>query len=182
MFALHLKSALPAIAFLVLTPLTTAQEAVKSAELKQLSEVIGGSWNTAVTYEPTPASPKGGTGAGSETVRTGPGGQSLIIETSSTSHTGEFRGHGVITWSKPNEGYQLHWFTSASPHASEFIGKWHGQAVLFNGREWIGEQEMASRHSITNIKKNSFDYAIDMGPSADKLRRTATLRFTRASG
>jgi hypothetical protein len=182
MFALHLKFALPAIAFLVLTPFATAQEAIKSAELKQLSEVIGGSWNTVVTYEPTPASPKGGTGAGSESVRVGPGGQSLIIETSSKSNSGEFRGLGVITRSKPNEGYKLHWFTSASPHASEFIGKWHGQSVVFDGREWVGEQEMASRHSITNIKQNSFDYAIDMGPSPDKLRRTATLRFTKAGG
>ena len=149
-----------------------------SPELQRLGAVLEGSWATTVKYERGPSG-AGGTGSGKETVRRGPGDQSLIIETTSTGPNGEFSGLGVITWSKRESAYKLHWFTNLSPYASEFTGVWSGESIIFNGREWVGETELSSRHAISNIADGAFDYAIDMGPSATELMRTTTMRYRR---
>lgn len=148
-------------------------------EMARLIELLDGEWDTSITYAPSDTAPDGGTGEGQETSRPGPGGLSLLIETSSQGPSGPYEAGGIIEWSPSERVYKLHWMTSLSHVGSHFDGAWVGDDLVFNGTENIMGEAFASRHSITDIQSDAFLYTIDMGPTPDRLQRTITIEYTR---
>ena len=69
-------------------------------EMKELTALVG-TWTSDEKFEASSFGP-GGTGTGTNTVRLGPGGFSVIMEQRSKGSMGSFIGHGVFTWD-PNE-------------------------------------------------------------------------------
>jgi len=151
-----------------------------AGEMEQLVKLLNGRWDMAVTYEPGEMAAQGFTGTGREVSRPGPGGFSVLVESTSSSPAGTFEGFGMIHWSAREQAYTLHWFTNAAPVPAMFTGKWKGADLVFVGTETMMGKELASRHSITNIRPGSFDYAIDMGPTAAALKRFITIHYTSA--
>jgi hypothetical protein len=154
-----------------------------AAEIDRLLKILDGRWNMKVTYAPSPLLPEGGDATGQETSSSGPGGFSVVVDTLATG-PGEFafKAMGFIIWDDAEGVYRLYWFSSISPVASLFTGTWEDKDLSFVGTETIMGQTMSSRHRISNIKPDSFDYAIDMGPSSDKLERAITIQYSRATG
>jgi hypothetical protein len=74
-----------------------------AAEMKDLRALVG-TWSTEETFEQTPMMPAG-TATGTNTVRLGPGGFTVLMEEHSKGNLGAFSGHGVLTWD-PNESLQ----------------------------------------------------------------------------
>jgi hypothetical protein len=150
-------------------------------EMDRLHMVVDGQWDMAVTYAPSPMMPAGGTATGQERSYPGPGGFSVVIESSATGPEDfSFKAMGVIVWDAADGAYRLYWFTSISPVAALFTGSWEGEDLTFAGTETVLGQVLSSRHRLSNIKPDSFDYAIDIGPSSDMLDRAITIRYSRA--
>lgn len=151
-----------------------------SQEMDRLVQVLDGRWDMAVTYQPSETAPQGGTFTGHEISRRGPGGFSVLVESTSQGPAGSFEGFGTIHWSTDERAYKLHWFTNLSSAPAVFTGRWEGSTLIFNGTETMMGQALASRHSITNIKSDSFHYIIDMGPTSAQLKTVITIDYTRA--
>lgn len=152
-------------------------------EMERLVELLAGRWDLAITFAPGPMAPEGGIGEGQETSRPGPGGLSLLIETSSRGPAGPYDAGGIIEWSPSEHVYKLHWVNSLSHVGSYFDGTWVGDDLVFSGTEHIMGQAFASRHSLNNIRPDAFLYTIDIGPTHDQLERTVTIDYTKlASG
>ena len=153
-----------------------------AGEMNRLLGVVEGRWDLAVTYAPSPFLPDGGEARGNERTYSGPGGYSAVIDAVATGPGAfEFKGIGAIVWDSTEVKYKLYWFSSISPTASLFDGEWEGEDLTFVGRENILGQTLSSRHRLSNIEPDAFDYAIDLGPSPDRLERAITIRYTRAS-
>lgn len=148
-------------------------------EMTRLIELLDGHWDTSITYAPSERAPEGGTGEGQETSRPGPGGLSLLIETSSNGPSGPYEAGGIIEWSPSEQVYKLHWMTSMSQVGSHFEGRWVGEDLVFDGTEAIMGETFASRHSITDIRSDAFLYTIDLGPTPEQLRRAITIEYSR---
>ncbi len=148
-------------------------------QIQKVIDLLNGTWDLAITYEPTEYNPDGGTVTGREISRPGPGGFSLIFQTDSKD-SNDFAALGIIEWSPAEKAYSLHWLNSLSPTGAYFKGSWEGEDLVFNGKESMMGPELASRHSITKIKPGAFTYTIDMGPSPDELKRVITIEYTKA--
>jgi hypothetical protein len=148
-------------------------------EMQRLAALLAGTWDMTLTYAPGPLAPEGGTGTGHETSRPGPGGLSLLIETTSGGPAGQYDAGGIIEWSATQLVYKLHWVSSLSHVGSYFDGTWVEEDLVFNGTEHLMGQAFASRHTITNIRPGAFLYTIDIGATHDQLERTITIEYTK---
>jgi hypothetical protein len=148
-------------------------------EMRRLGALLVGTWDLALTYAPGPLAPEGGTGTGRETSRPGPGGLSLLIETTAGGPAGQYEAGGIVEWSAAEDVYKLHWVSSVSHVGSYFDGTWVGADLVFDGTENLLGQAFASRHAITNIRTNTFLYTVDIGATHDQLERTITIEYTK---
>src|SRR2546422_116936 len=82
-------------------------------EMKELRDMIG-VWATDEKFEQTSFMPAG-TATGTNTVRLGPGGFSILMEQRSKSSMGPFAGHGVYTWDPNGNAYKIIWVDSMTP-------------------------------------------------------------------
>src|SRR5207237_9401833 len=60
-------------------------------------KMFAGTWTASQKIEPSEFMP-GGSGTGTDTVKAGPGGNSLLSDYRSKSAMGSFSGHGIIYW------------------------------------------------------------------------------------
>jgi hypothetical protein len=148
-------------------------------EMQRLAALLVGTWDQALTYAPGPLAPDGGTGNGRETSRPGPGGLSLLIETTSGGPAGQYEAGGIVEWSAAEDVYKLHWVSSVSHVGSYFDGTWVGGDLVFDGTENLFGQAFASRHAITNVRTNAFLYTVDIGATHDQLERTITIEYAK---
>src|SRR5438067_4941773 len=109
-------------------PASSAFTPAPSPQMEKLSKMLLGSWNTSEKFEPSPFMPKGGSGKGTETFHSGPGGLSIIADYQSQSKDlgGSFRGHAILNWNETQKGYQAYWIDSASPSPTILNGDWQG--------------------------------------------------------
>jgi hypothetical protein len=150
-----------------------------SPEMQRLAALLTGTWDTTLTYAPGPLAPEGGTGTGQETSRPGPGGLSLLIETTAGGPAGLYEAGGIIEWSATQHLYKLHWVSSLSHVGSYFDGTWVDEDLVFNGTENLMGQAFASRHTITDIRTDAFLYTIDVGATHEQLERTITIEYAK---
>lgn len=148
-------------------------------EIERLRTMLQGRWTTEEKHEPNEFVPQGGTGKGSESVRPGPGGLSIIAEYTSQGPTGQFAGIGIFTWNAAQKAYELHWTDNTNPAMTMMTGKWEGENLVFSGTDTFMGKKLHSRHMFTEIKPNAFTYTIDMGPAANQLKRALTVSYTR---
>lgn len=150
-------------------------------EMDRLLRILDGEWKLAATYAPSPMMPEGGQATGEEISYAGPGGFSVMFDTA-VQGPGDFvfNARGIIVWDDTGSVYRLYWFSSISPVASLLTATWEDDALSFVGTESIMGQTLSSRHRLSNIKDDSFDYAIDLGPSPDRLERAISIQYSRA--
>jgi len=148
-------------------------------EIERLRTMLQGRWTTEEKHEPNAFVPQGGVGKGSESVRPGPGGLSIIAEYTSQGPTGQFAGIGIFTWNAAQKVYELHWTDNTNPAMTMMTGKWEGDNLVFTGVDTMMGKKLYSRHMFTDIKPTGFTYVIDMGPAANQLKRALTVSYTR---
>jgi hypothetical protein len=128
----------------------------------EVQNLVLGNWSTQVKYEPTSEMPNGGTGAGTEIWRPGPGGLSVIEEYREKNEKGEVEGLGVAWWDAKAQGQRFVWCDNSIPdgcYVSKEVAKWDGGNLV-----WKEEQENAGKKRMysevfRNITPTSYSVA-----------------------
>ena len=148
-----------------------------AAEMKELRALVG-TWSSDETFEPSPFMP-GGTATGTNTVRLGPGGFTVLMEQRSKSATmGSFAGHGVLTWDPNEKAYKTVWADSMTPGVTVDTGHKEGDNIVYTGEITMGGKKIATKTVIADRTPTSYTltgYAND--GSGEK--KTMTIKFTK---
>src|SRR5438552_14517911 len=118
-------------------------------EMKDLRDMIG-TWTTEETFEPSPWMPSGGPGTGTNTVRLGPGGFTVVMDQRSKSSTGSFTGHGLLTWDPNEKVYRFAWADSMSPGVMIETGRKDGDNLVFTGEATMMGKKVSVRDEISD--------------------------------
>jgi uncharacterized protein (DUF2147 family) len=112
-------------------------------EMKALRALIG-TWTTDEAYEASPMGPAG-TGSGTNTVRLGPGGFSVLVEQRSKGSMGAFAGHGVYSWDPEQKAYKAAWVDSMTPGLTTQAGHMEGENLVFTGEATVAGKKISMR-------------------------------------
>ena len=150
-------------------------------EMEKLIKALAGNWLIQEKVFPGPFAPQGGSGRGSESIKRGPGGFSLLMDYQGSA-LGPFTGHGVATWSPATKQYETAWVDSFTPGGIfTMTGKWEGDKLVFTGVDMSTGSPLQTRHTYSNITPTSFTYTMEMGPSADKMQKFMEMQYRRTS-
>ncbi len=142
-----------------------------------------GTWKTEAQYERTAAMPNGGTASGIETWRPGPGGLSVIEESSEKNAQGDMAGLAVAWWDAKAQGQRFVWCDSGNADGcwvSKEVAKWVDGSLI-----WTEEQEHAGKRRVysevfRDITPTSFTQVLQEGEPGGALKTTVTIRATKA--
>jgi len=150
-------------------------------EMEKLTKALAGNWLIQEKVFPGPFAPQGGSGRGSESIKRGPGGFSLLMDYQGSA-LGPFSGHGVATWSPATKQYETAWVDSFTPGGIfTMTGKWEGDKLVFTGVDMSTGSPLQTRHTYSNITPTSFTYTMEMGPSADKMQKFMEMQYRSTS-
>jgi hypothetical protein len=146
-------------------------------EMKELRDIIG-TWTSDETYEPSPWMPSGGTGAGTNIARLGPGGFTVLMEQRSKSATGSFRGHGVLTWDPNEKVYKFVWADSMTPGVIVETGRKDGDSIVYTGQTMMMGKKVSVKDVIADRTPTSYTLTSFMNDGSGE-KKTMTIKFTK---
>lgn len=124
-------------------------------EMKELMDFVG-TWTTDETAEQTPFMPAG-TGTGTNTVRTGPGRFSVLMDQRSKASNGmSFNGHGILTWDPNEKAYKMEWVDSMTPGVVTETGHKEGDTLVFTGETMMMGKKMSIKDVISDRTPTSY--------------------------
>ena len=123
-------------------------------EMKDLMAMVG-KWNTEETMEQTPFLPAG-TSTGTNTVRRGPGGFTVLMDQQSKMANGAFIGHGVLTWDPNEKAYKMVWMDSMSPGVTMSTGHKEGDNMVFTSSVEMMGKKIAMKDVISDRTPTSY--------------------------
>lgn len=150
-------------------------------EMQKLTKMFVGRWKTEEDHKPSEWMPKGGKGKGSENVKAGPGGMSLITEYNSKGDVGEFVGYGIWAWSPEKKVIESAWSDNMTPGVMWMTGNWKGNDLVFTGSMMMNGKKVSMKQTLTDITDNSHTFHMYMG-DAGKEKHMLTIKYTRSSG
>jgi uncharacterized protein DUF1579 len=139
-------------------------------EMKRLAWLVG-KWKTEEKYEPGLLASAGGVGYGTETVKIGPGGLSLLSDYEGQGPRGAITGHGVIAYDRETDGYKISWSDNRNPSGSRLngTGDWESETLVFKGTMELNGRELAMKQLFYNIGPDSFTAVLYSGEKPTKL-------------
>lgn len=146
-------------------------------EMKDLRSFIG-TWTSEETYEKSPMMPEGGTGTGTNTVRQGPGGFSLLMEQRSKMGPVSFWGHGVLTYDPNEKAYKMLWVDSMTPGAVVSSGHKDGDNLVYSGEMMMGGKKIKEKDVISDRTPTSYTLTSYMDDGSGE-KKTMTGKFTK---
>ena len=153
-----------------------------SPEMQKIIKMFAGTWSSTEKHEPSEFLPNGGTGTGSDTVKAGPGGNSLISDyRSKGAMGGSFSGHGIIYWDAKHQAYSSVWCDNMSSEGCEVgaTGKWEGNDLVFTAEGEMMGKKYEMKQVYTDIKPDSYTFYMDMSNVGGPMKRTMTITYTR---
>jgi hypothetical protein len=155
-----------------------------SPELERLSKMMVGTWSTTEKFEPSPemGMPNGGTGKGTEVIKAGPGGLSLIADYKSRGAMGSFAGHGVTYWDSKEQAYKSFWIDSMSDQAQTSTGKWEGNDLVFTGSGEMQGKKFTTVQKFTDITPNSYTFKMSNTPEGGESKDMLTISYKKVGG
>jgi hypothetical protein len=124
-------------------------------EMKELRDGMVGKWTSEGTMESGPFGP-GGPVTGTSTVRSGPGGFSVIMEERSKMGNQSFAGHGVIAWDAEAKAYKMVWVDSMTPGVVMETGQKEGDNLVFKGEMMMMGKKMSLKDVISDRTPTSY--------------------------
>ncbi len=146
-------------------------------EMKELRDMIG-TWSSDETYEPSPWMPSGGTGTGTNTARSGPGGFTVLMEQRSKSAMGPFSGHGVLTWDPNAKAYKFVWGDSMTPGVMIETGRKEGDSLVFTGETMMMGKKISVKDVIADRTPSSYSLTSFMNDGSGE-KKMMTIKFTK---
>jgi hypothetical protein len=137
-----------------------------------------GTWSIKVNYPPSPDSPSGDTGEGTEVWRPGLGARSVIEEYREKNSKGEVEGLGIAWWDKDAQGQRFVWCENHLPsgcYVSQGVAKWEGDSLVWKEEQEIGGAKIAYSETFREIRPASFLQELQEGESLRNLHTTAMI-------
>lgn len=152
--------------------------APQSPEVKRLADVLAGEWKTTEKFE---ADRSGATGSGVFSIRSGPGGNSLILDYTSQSTIGRYSSTRVIYWDRQADRYQAFYCDSMQPRGCGEAGSgaWEGQDLIFESTSQGHSGPIKMRESFSDISGDGFTFSLDV-VNQGKSERTLTIHATKS--
>jgi hypothetical protein len=164
----------------------TAESAAAPAPQKpapeqlKLAKAFNGSWIVRGKTEAGPAGPAE-SAAGAETSKSGPGGFSVVTDaTMKFERMGPFSGHGIMYWDPEEKHYTGTWCDNLGPCATQGIGNWEGDNLVFNSEMKMGGQTAKMRQTYSKITADGYQFQIEMADQSGTLQPWMTLNYKRA--
>jgi hypothetical protein len=148
-----------------------------SPEMKELRYLIG-TWNTDEKFEASPMMPNGGSATGVNTVRSGPGGFSVLMEQRSKSAMGSFTGHGVMSWDPESKAYKFAWTDSMTPGMMLETGHLEGANVVFQGEVSMMGKRFTVKDVISDRMPTSYTLTSYMNDGSGE-KKIMTIKATK---
>jgi hypothetical protein len=154
----------------------------QSPEMAKLAKMLVGTWAVDEKFEASELGP-GATGKGTEVVKAGPAGNSLIADFKAKSTMGPFSGHGVIWWDAKAGAYRSLWCDSEGPGGCDATatGKWEGNDLVFTVNAEMpgpkGAMKLKMRQVYSEVKPASFTFYIDSSINGGAMKRMMTLKY-----
>ena len=148
-----------------------------AAEMKDLRDLVG-TWSTSETMEPSPWMPSGGSSTGTNTVRLGPGGFSVLMEQNSKGAMGAFRGHGVLTWDPNEKVYKMVWADSMTPGIVIETGRKQGDTLVYTGEAYMMGKKVSIKDVISDRTATSYTLTSFMNDGSGE-KKMMTIKFTK---
>ena len=145
-------------------------------EMKELRDMIG-VWATDEKFEQTSFMPAG-TATGTNTVRLGPGGFSVLMEQRSKSSMGPFTGHGVYTWDATGNTYKFIWVDSMTPGMVVETGRKEGANLVFTGEVTMMGKKMTVRDVMSDRTASSYTLTSYMNDGSGE-KKVMTIKLTK---
>jgi hypothetical protein len=146
-------------------------------EMKDLRMLIG-TWTTAETYEVSPFMPTGGSATGTNTVRLGPGGFSVLMEQRTKSAMGPFAGHGVLSWDPNEKAYKMAWVDSMTPGVVLETGHKDGDNIVYTGEVTMMGKKIATKDVISDRTPTSYTLTSYMNDGSGE-KKMMTIKATK---
>ena len=147
-----------------------------AAEMKDLRALVG-TGNTEETFEQTPMMPAG-TATGTNTVRLGPGGFTVLMEERSKGSLGAFSGHGVLTWDPNEKAYKTYWSDSMTPGVTVSTGHKEGDNLVYTGEVMMGGKKMSMRDVVSDRTPTSYTLTEFTNDGSGE-KKSMTIKFTK---
>ena len=160
--------------------------AKQSPEMAKLAKMMVGTWSVDEKFEAVPEmgpEAQAGTGKGTDVIKAGPAGNSLIADFKSSSSMGAFTGHGVMWWDAKAGAYRSVWCDSEGPSGCDAgaVGKWEGNDLVFTADAEMpgpkGAMKMKMRQVYSELKPASFTFYIDSSINGGAMKRMMTLKY-----
>src|SRR5262249_454053 len=144
--------------------------------MERLIKMWAGHWTTVEIFEPSTEMPQGKRDKGAETMRSGPGGLSLIGDYE--SHGAHF-GHLVVTWIPAEKVYKSYSTDLSQPGVSVSTGKWEGDKLVFTSMDESTGKKLELRDTYSDITPTSFTDTLETGPAGGPLNKVLTIKYTK---
>jgi hypothetical protein len=150
-------------------------------EQVKLMKTFDGSWTVSGKTEAGPAGPAE-SASGTEVSRSGPGGFSVVTDAKMRfERMGPFSGHGVMYWDPEEKHYTGTWCDNLGPCATQGVGNWEGDNLVFNSEMKMGGQSAKMRQTYSKITADSYEFKIEMADQSGTLKPWMTLNYKRAA-
>ena len=155
-----------------------------SAEMQKLSKLLVGTWRTSEKMEPMPEMglPNGGSGTGTEVVKAGPGGFSVVVDYKSHGPMGPFAGHGVTFWDAKEQAYKSFWTDSMGGQGEFTTGKWEGNDLVFTGESEMQGKKYKTQQKFTEITPTSFTFKLASAEEGQPMKEGMTIKYKKVGG
>jgi len=148
----------------------------------EVQNLMLGTWSIQIKYAPTPELPKGGTGAGTEIWRPGPGGLSVIEEYHEKNEKGDVEGLGLAWWDSKAQGQRFVWCENSNPdgcYVSKEVARWDGTSLVWNEEQENAGKKRVYSEVFRDVSPTTFTQILGEGEPGEPLRTTVTIRATK---
>jgi hypothetical protein len=145
-------------------------------EMSEMRALIG-TWTTDEAFEASAMGPAGA-GAGTNTVRSGPGGFSVLMEQRSKGSLGAFSGHGVYTWDPGQKAFRTAWVDSMTPGLQTETGHKEGDTLVFTGESMMAGKKVKVRDVWSDFTPTSHTLTSYSDDGSGE-KKVMTVKFTK---
>jgi hypothetical protein len=154
-----------------------------ASEMAKMMKMMVGHWNVTGKIEDEQWAPGGAEGTGTEMIRKGPGGFSVISDGKMDfGKMGPFAGHGVWWWDAGKKAIAGTWCDNWGPACQPAgEGKWEGENLVFTGDMDSGSgTKIPMRLTYSNFSANGFDWKMEIGNGKGGWKPEMSLKYRKA--
>jgi hypothetical protein len=156
--------------------------APQAPEVKRLADLLAGEWTTTEKFEANEFLRNGATGSGVFSIRSGPGGNSVILDYTSQSSMGRYASTRIIYWDRQANRYQAFYCDSLQPSGCGEAGSgtWAGQDLVFESTTEGPGGPIKMRQRFSEISSKGFTFSLDV-VNQGKSERSLTIHASRSA-